>query len=268
MKNKRSKPLRGYGASRDSSKQKPIRPGQFLSKMLQWLKNSCLFAALAGGFYFSGLLLIDWINKPVASVKINGEFVRVSKQQVAEKIYASLGTSYMRLDLERIQIQLQRDPWIDTARVERRWPDRLEVTVIEHKPIARWGRTDALNHRGEIIPLAETDTDEAALESLPRLFGEEGMELEVMTQYQAITSLLKEQNLTVVELTCDVTRSWSLSMDNGVLMEIGRDQVMSKIQRFITVFNKKLKPRWNELSRVDLRYFNGLAVQWREAGNA
>lgn len=267
MKGKNTTPARGYGASRTNRESGSDNWKPRLKLGLRWVTYSFWMVTLGTGFYFGGLLAADWINQPVSSVKINGEFTRASKQKVADRIYASMDASYMKLDLEKIQTALQQDPWIDVARVERRWPDQLEVTVIEHKPIARWGEADALNQRGEIIPLPAGEDQSAALEKLPRLGGEEGMELEVMGQYQAISSLLQEQHLVVAELICDSTRSWSLELGSGVLVTIGRDQIMNKMQRFLTVFNTHLKPRWSDLKTIDLRYFNGLAVQWREAKN-
>lgn len=207
------------------------------------------------------------LDKPVTSVKIRGEFLLVSRQQVADQVYEAMGSSFMTLKLDNIKAQLERQPWIDRVRVERRWPDQLEVTVIEHKPIARWGASDALNHRGEVIELkqAQDERVQQLLQGLPRLSGLSGMEAEVMEQYQTLSKMLSERGLVLAQLQMDATRSWSATLEDGTEINIGREQVAARAKRFLKVYERQLKQRWAELDRIDLRYFNGVAVHWRQA---
>lgn len=250
------------GASPSDARHEKKNRGQWI---VHGLKAIVMLAVAVAGIYAGLVWFSSQLERPVTSVKINGEFVRVSREHVASRVYAAMGASFMKLDLQRIQISLEEEPWVDRARVARRWPDQLEVTVVEHQPIARWGTGKALNHRGEVIELEGESEADDLLSGLPALYGLEGMEREVMTQYYTLTKLLTEHGLTVNQLTCDATRSWSLRLSDGVQIEIGRDQVLERMGRFIVVFEQQLQQRWAELSRVDLRYYNGVAVKWREA---
>ncbi|MBR9909072.1 MAG: FtsQ-type POTRA domain-containing protein [Gammaproteobacteria bacterium] len=263
----KSPAVRKQGASRRGQKVTvDWRAG--LQALGRWCKRGAVLSVLLGGLYFGYSGAVGWLDKPVASVKINGEFTHVSRELVAERVYGAMGSSFMKLKLEDIQAALHREPWIDRARVERRWPDGLEVTVVEHKPIARWGDSDALNHRGEIIRLQVGQGNASLLQGLPRLSGADGLEQEVMAQYRAISNLLKQQKMVVQQLTCDASRSWSLALQDGVVIEIGRDQVINRVQRLLTVYESHLHERWSQLQRIDLRYFNGLAVQWKDEVSA
>ncbi|MGH1373827.1 MAG: cell division protein FtsQ/DivIB [Cellvibrionaceae bacterium] len=201
----------------------------------------------------------------MASVRINGEFSRVAREDVAKQVYDAMGNSFVQLDLEHIQSQLEQMPWVDGAKLSRAWPDGLNVTIIEHKPIARWGKHDALNHRGEVIALLDDESSRALLEGLPMLEGAAGMERQVMDQYRALTKVLADHGLSIRRLRCDLGRSWSMELGESVQVNIGRDQVMDRVSRFLIVFETQLQQRWAELSAVDLRYFNGVAVKWRES---
>jgi cell division protein FtsQ len=240
-------------------------PGVF--KILRWLRGGLILAALGVMLNFAGQWLMIQLDKPVTSVKIRGEFLLVSRQQVADQVYEAMGSSFMTLKLDNIKAQLERQPWIDRVRVERRWPDQLEVTVIEHKPIARWGASDALNHRGEVIELkqAQDERVQQLLQGLPRLSGLSGMEAEVMEQYQTLSKMLSERGLVLAQLQMDATRSWSATLEDGTEINIGREQVAARAKRFLKVYERQLKQRWAELDRIDLRYFNGVAVHWRQA---
>jgi len=258
-KDKVNKAIRG--ASRST---KPVAGRAWGTVVFRVVRSLIVTVAIAAGLYVAITSAVVQLDRPVASVKINGEFSRVARQQVADEVYGSMGRSFISLDLERIQHQLEALAWVDSARVARTWPDGLNVTVIEHKPIARWGERDALNHRGEIIRLAEGEGDLALLDGLPALAGVDGMEREVMGQYHALTKALAEHGLQISQLSCDAGRSWKMSLGNGVQVEIGRDQVMNRVSRFLVVFEAQLQQRWAELTHVDLRYFNGVAVKWRD----
>ncbi|MAZ90220.1 MAG: hypothetical protein CL693_21510 [Cellvibrionaceae bacterium] len=250
------------GASR-SMKSREEKTGKFAA-LAVILRVLAVTAGVVAVIYFAGLWIKEQLDRPVSSVKINGEFNRVVRQEVAEHIYQSISGGFVEVDLRRIQTRLEDLPWIDSAKVARSWPGGLEVTVIEHKPIARWGEGDALNHRGEVIVLSGSADDEVLLQGLPQLIGMNGMEHNVMAQYHALTKVLGERGLAIARLEKDLSRSWSLVLADGVEINIGRDQVMDRIGRFLIVFEAQLQQRWAELSYIDLRYFNGVAVKWRE----
>lgn len=248
------------GASRSAKREPSNRRSTWL---LVAARNLLILTALGGGGYVAVLWTVSQLDRPVASVKINGEFSRVVREDVAKQVYDAMGNSFVRLDLERIQRQLENMAWVDSAKLARAWPDGLNVTIIEHKPIARWGEHDALNHRGEVIALDDGDDSRALLAGLPILEGAEGMERQVMDQYQTLTKVLADHGLSIRRLRCDLGRSWSMELGEGVQVNIGRDQVMDRVSRFLVVFETQLQQRWAELSTVDLRYFNGVAVKWR-----
>lgn len=259
--------VRGASRLAPRKERRPINVKGFVGAALRWLG----FAAVTGLVVLMGCGVSTWVtgqlDRPVTSVKINGEFTRVAQKDVAEMIYDSMGSSFMKLDLELIQQRLEEQAWIDRVRVARRWPDQLEVTVIEHKPIARWGKTDALNHRGEVIRLTDARAAEELLRGLPELDGVDGMEQAMMAQYQALNKMLMDYGLSVKLLACDAARNWTMTLSDGVIIRVGRDQLIEKMRRFLLVYEAQLKTQWADLSSIDLRYYNGVAVQWRQPGS-
>ncbi len=248
------------GASRSAPQTANARGRWFLFSV-KWLIALSLLGAM---LYLSSLWMAQQLERPVQSVKINGEFLRLSKETVAEKIYHAMESSFIKLDLHRIQNELEEEAWIDRALVARQWPDQLEVMIVEQKPIARWGVNDALNQRGEIIGLKKEAGVSSLLADLPLLKGEPGMEQTMMERYHTVAQLLKEKNLQLFELYCDSTGSWRMTISDDVNVNVGRDHMLEKIDRMLTIFDDHLKPRWAELKSIDLRYFNGVAVAWHQ----
>lgn len=261
------------GASRLAAKKerKPIDVTGlkiFVQPLLRWSGLAAAAGLVVVLGYGVSTGVMSQLDRPVTSVKINGEFTLVAQKDVAEMVYDSMGSSFMKLDLELIQERLEGQAWIDRVRVARRWPDQLEVTVIEHKPIARWGKTDALNHRGEVIRLTDKGAAAELLRGLPELDGVDGMEQAMMAQYQSLNKMLMDHGLSVKLLACDTARNWTMTLSDGVVIRVGRDQLIEKMRRFLLVYEAQLQTQWADLSSIDLRYFNGVAVQWRQPDSA
>ena len=58
--------------------------------------------------------------------------------------------------------------------------------------------------------------------------------------------------------------SWFLTTEDGIEVLLGRDNLVDKMQRFMTIEQRLLQDRREMIARVDLRYSNGMAVAWRE----
>ena len=64
-------------------------------------------------------------------------------------------------------------------------------------------------------------------------------------------------------LSLEERGAWTLTLTNGIEVVLGRDQVEERFERFIAVYENRLAARVDEVSRIDARYSNGVAVQWK-----
>lgn len=222
---------------------------------------SLIFIGLAVTAYrYAAEPLERALNRPIASVKVEGEFRYLERQKVADLISATLEEEFLELDLQGVKAVLEGEPWIEKVSVQRQWPDVLRVRVYEQQPIARWGETGFLNQKGAIIRVE----DAHKLNALPWLDAEDEQAGEVMRQYQDIAPLLRARGLTLKSLKCDQRKSWKMELQNDIEVNIGRGLVMEKVRRFITVYDRQLGQSWSEVASVDLRYDSGIAVAWVE----
>ena len=226
-----------------------------------WVNRKLGAAVFAIGVCFG----LYWISGPVAkvferpikSVVVEGEFNFITKQRATELIGNEIDDDFLQLDLMRLKNALLGDPWVESVTLNRRWPDTLVVKVSEQKPIARWG-DGFLNQRGEIVLIEEA----SKLSGLPWLQGSEADAPEILQQYQDLSQLLRSRGLEVIALKCDNKKSWRLTIKNHVEIALGRDQVMEKMRRFVTVYDTHLSNVWQDVKAIDLRYTNGVAVRW------
>lgn len=105
----------------------------------------------------------------VAQVRLDG-VANQPRLDVYEAVLDGGSDSMLMLDLGSIRARLVALPWVKDAEVRRRWPDRLEVRLVERAPAALWqhrGRVRLIDSEGVVLPA----TDLAPFAKLPLLVG-------------------------------------------------------------------------------------------------
>ena len=116
-------------------------------------------------------------------------------------------------------------PWVMHARIQRRWPNSLHVTVIEQTAAARWGDSGLLNTRGELFVKAAAHVPA----ELPRLSGPEGSESQVAQRYMSVQGRMLEAGMRIAALRLDERGAWEMDLDSGVTVRLGRRDVDERI---------------------------------------
>jgi len=238
-----------------------------LRERLYWLPRVVSLMLLVGALLGAGWgaeKLYERLNVAIGVIAVKGEFAQVDQTEIQQLVEPLVSGGFLSLDLQAIRRELELHPWVHQARVSRRWPDGLVITVTEEVPIARWGDTGFLNVRGERRDIG----DNSSLAFLPKLQGGDQSERHLMKSYREMVQLLQHSGLRIATLKRDDRGAWWLRLDNDLELVIGRDQVMEKMRRFLEVWEQELKQKAEQIARVDIRYDNGVAVQWlAEQGN-
>ena len=233
----------------------------------RWQASSCLvewrsYARRAGLL----LMLLGassaaaWaLNRPVRVISIDGSFQRVSVGQIEKAVAPFARAGLMSADLDEVQRAVEGLPWVDHARIARRWPNSLRVTVIEQIAAARWGDAGLLNTRGELFVKAAAHVPA----ELPRLSGPDGSDAQVAQRFLAVQGRMLEAGMRIAALRLDERGAWEMDLDSGVTVRLGRRDVEQRIDRFIRTASQVVAHRLTEVSYVDMRYSNGFAIGWR-----
>ena len=116
--------------------------------------------------------------------------------------------------------------------------------------------------RGQLFPLPA----DLANERMPRLDGPDARSAEVVEMYQQALELFAPLGYGVEQLAMDARGSWSLTLDNGMEVVIGRDDARARLQRFTRMLPTLLAGQARPLARADLRYTNGFTLAWGTPG--
>jgi cell division protein FtsQ len=205
------------------------------------------------------ILLKFGLDQPVRSIVIDGSFQRVSTVEVEQAARAALTGGFVSADLESLRKAVEALAWVDRARVQRLWPDRVRIEVVEQQAAACWSEDGLLNTRGELFATGVRHVPP----ELPRLDGPEGTEWQVAQRFLAIQQRLDEDGLRISALRLDARGAWEFGLSNGVTVRLGRRQVDERIERFMQVGAKVIAGRAADIDYVDMRYSNGFSVGWR-----
>jgi cell division protein FtsQ len=153
--------------------------------------------------------------------------------------------------------------------VRREFPNRLRVTLQEHQPVALWGSESEpklVNSYGEVF---EANVDDVDQDDLPRLAGPDGQSPQVLAMYRALKPLFESLDLAIDELDLSGRGTWSLHLDGGATVELGRgtqDEVLVRTRRFVQTLRQvtsKYGRTPDALLSADLRHTDGYAVKLR-----
>lgn len=206
-------------------------------------------------------VLNGWIGAahwPLTKLRATGEFERVDGALLQKTLLPYAQRGFFAVDLAGAQDAVSRLPWVERAEVRKRWPDVLEVTVVEHRPFARWGRELLLSQQGRLFPAKGIDVPAG----LPQLGGPAARVGEVVELYNESRALFAPIGLDVREVGLDARGSWTLGLDNGAQIVVGRSEARARLGRFVRLMPQLLAQQAQVLKRADLRYTNGFALTW------
>ena len=223
-----------------------------------WLLLLVALAVLAVGVYGLYTVMTD---ARVAELHVVGTRSDAENRQVMTHVAPTVTANYFTSDLEKVRDQALALSWVDRVVVSRAWPNSIRVRVMPRHAIARWGTGRLLSDSGDIFAEVIPQNNQ----KLPLLHGPTTQSKMMMRRYNEINQLFLPVNARLKELYLTERMTWFMQFDSGLRIIVDQDQTMSKLQRLSHLAQSDLKPVWSKISSVDLRYRNGLAIQWKNS---
>ncbi|MDN3614073.1 MAG: cell division protein FtsQ/DivIB [Vibrio gallaecicus] len=219
-----------------------------------------LMVLLFIGFLFYTTLSWMWDDQrlPLSKIVLQGDLTYVSASDVQQAFgqLDHIGT-FMSQDINALQDSLQSLPWVSVVSIRKQWPDTVKVFLTEHQATAIWNGNMLLNENGLVFygDIGVLQGDRV------KLYGPEGTSQQVIAKWRHATPLFQSLGLTVTSLVLNERRAWQIILDNGIRLELGKDSLDERVERFISLYTK-LGDKADKVSYIDLRYDTGAAVGW------
>ncbi|WNN45109.1 MULTISPECIES: cell division protein FtsQ [Winslowiella] len=223
-----------------------------------------------GTMAFGGLVVLKWMNDasrlPLSRLVVTGKTHYTTHDDIRQAIL-SLGSpgTFMSQDVNVIQQQIERLPWIQQVSVRKQWPDELKIHLVEYVPVARWNDLHMVDAEGKSFSVP---ANHLGKEEMPMLYGPEGSEQEVLTGYREMSQVLAADKFKLKMASMTARRSWQLVTGDDIRIELGRNDDMKRLKRFMQLYPSLQQQATAENKRidyVDLRYDSGAAVGWAPA---
>lgn len=250
--------MRRKRAAITSIHDKPPTRKEKLANAGGWLLLMIALMVLAVGVYGLYTVMTD---AHVAELNVVGTRSDAENSQVMKHVTPAVTANYFTADLEQIRDQALELSWVDRVVVSRAWPNSIRVRVMPRHPIARWGTGRLLSDSGDIFAQVIPQNNQ----KLPLLHGPTSQSKMMMRRYNEINQLFLPVNVRLKELYLTERMTWFMQFDSGLRVIVDQDQTMSKLQRLSHLAQSDLKPVWSKISSIDLRYRNGLAIQWKNS---
>ena len=221
--------------------------GDHLQDVTDYLRNTRDAAANAAGFNITGVALAG------------------AKHLSREDILAAAGitghSSTLFLDAADARARLKTNPWIADATVQKLYPDRVQITIVEREPFALWqkdGRIGVIADDGTVLDPSMSPR----FADLP-LFVGAGAGVRAK-EFGALLDRYPDlrNNLRASVLVAE--RRWNLRLKNGIDVRLPEFEVEHALDQLAALDrDKKLLSR--DIASVDLRLPDRVTVRLSDA---
>ena len=221
------------------------------------MRTAANFLFVAAGLLIVYVLLHHVVRLPVFAIQgieVRGETQHITREQVQAVLDRELRGNFFTVDLLQAGGAFRKLPWVRQVSVHRVWPDRIEFIVEEHRPIARWDSTALVSSQGEVFEAAINST-------LPVFYAPRDEAPVVVARYREFDALLSQIGRRVVQIRVSARRAWQLKLDDGMVIELGRDAIQPRLAGFVEAYGRSIAGLQAAPAYVDLRYPNGFAVR-------
>ena len=193
-------------------------------------------------------------------VVVTDPLARADPAYVESVLRDELRGTFFTLDLNAASAALRQVPWVKHVALRRQWPSRLEVTIDEYTPLARWNDAELVDGDGEVFA-ADYNGE------LPQFNGPDGRAIEVATRYREFRDALAPIGLALTTLSLTPRGSWSLSAADArgaMTIELGRADASERLARLAANWSRTigaLARAGTAVDYVDMRYRAGFAAR-------
>lgn len=205
--------------------------------------------------------LRDPLRFPITLVQVKGDYTHEEPKQLKTVITPFAEMGFFNLSSNDLQQTLTTTfPWVAKVNIRRRWPAILELDFVEKRAVAVWNQQALLADDVTVFmpPKSQFPVN------LPQITGPDDQQIPLYAALQRMDQLFSALNLSVTAINLSSRHSWTIVLNNGITVIIGKVDIWTRIRRFIDVYPEIIGENAKKVASIDLRYPNGIAVTWKK----
>ena len=238
-------------------------------KLMHMAASLMFVCVIVGALIGSAWSLVQLPAFALKGITVLGDVEHNNAVTLHANVVTKFTGNFFTADLGRVRTAFESVPWVRLASVQREFPNRLRVTLQEHKPVAYWGDDGdqrLVNSFGEVFEANAGDLDD---DKMPRLSGPDSQSQQVLQMYLALSPVFQKMTLAIDSLVLTERGSWRAKLAHGAVIELGRgnvNDVMVRVERMsqtLAQVTQKLGRKVTAIESADLRHDNGYALRVR-----
>jgi cell division protein FtsQ len=227
------------------------------------LAATCAALVAAGGALY-------WLaQRPYFSlrgIEVRGDLQHVTSASVRAAVAGRLKGNYFTMRLDDARRVLEGVPWVAHASVRRVWPDRLLITLTEHRALGVWADGRLLSDEGELFVANPAEAEVHG--PIPAFQGPETAARDAARHYYEFAARLAPLGLSIASMDVSERRAWTLRVSGAdgatTRLELGREtdeiQLADRISQIVSAYPMVAARVGGTPQSIDARYPNGLAA--------
>lgn len=196
------------------------------------------------------------IKEILITNKVTTDSQKLIKYKIKSFFLYNNSNNFFTIKLKKLADFLTSDPQIKSVQFVKKWPDQLQVKVIEEKLVGSIGLY-FLTEDGVLIEKYKN------VQSLPVL----DADLVESPQIFKIISCMKDLEIPISMVKSYQLDSWNIITKKGQEIAILKNKEDEHLARFSKVYKKELKNIFSKIASMDLRYSSSIAINWQKLAN-
>ena len=209
-------------------------------------------------FLLAVITLRNLKTLPFQQIKISANGSHIKITTLKDIITQHLDGGFFSLNVSALQSALLSLSWVDNVSLRRVWPNGLEITIQEQQPIACWNNDELITAEGKIF----SPPPDTIPKNFPHLQGPDDSASLVLKRFQHFSQELTPLNVVITTLTLTNRHAWFLTLNAHTKVYLGRENIDQRFEQLVHLYPRVIGSHTNQIDHIDLRYPNGLAIQW------
>ena len=216
--------------------------------------------------------LLQVVDHPIEKMTVQGSFLHINDSVIKDHASRYINVGFLSVNLTDVKQHIEALPWVFNAQVSRVWPGEINIFIEEQVPVSYWNDDGLINAEGQFFQPAGLDQG-LALPSLK--FEGAAVEQDRLSMFSLLEYMQNELSiyqLEILSLQQNLRGAWEIKLKNDVGITLGQLDINSidraflddKLERVGRLFLGKNDIDLSKIERLDTRYPNGIAVQWKD----
>ena len=198
----------------------------------------------------------------------NKDFQHVKIEEIKKTVINEINGTIITSDLEPLHNALKLHPWVKSVTIRKIWPNKIFISLLEHKIIGEWSENRFVSDEGKLLSFGRLESSSIRSEkncTLIKFSGPEGSIKTVLSQANFISNIAIKHGLNLVGIKLSEQTEWSIFFSEGLRMELGGKRITTpmniRLNNFFSAYPKIKKRTNKKIVYADLRYAKGFAYK-------